>query len=68
MGLEKEFFGYVMECDSCSNFINLDTYEDFNGAIAMAKDHGWKMEKVDDEWIHTCPVCAEKRRHLEGDG
>jgi len=64
--IEKEFFGYVIECDWCSNFLNCDTYEDFRGAIDMAKDKGWKIRKDEDgEWIHICPVCAEKERGRE---
>ena len=59
--IEKEFFGFVIECDSCSNFLNCDVYDDFYSAIHMAKDEGWKITKDEDgEWIHTCPVCAEK--------
>jgi hypothetical protein len=26
----------------------------------MAKDNGWKIRKVDGEWIHLCSICAEK--------
>ena len=60
MTLEKDTFGFVMECDSCSNYISLDTDEWFQEAIAMAKDYGWKIRKIDDEWVHVCPVCVEK--------
>lgn len=59
--IEKEFFGFVINCDECSNYLNCDVYEDFGGAIQMAKDEGWKIRKIDGEWQHFCPVCAEKK-------
>jgi len=60
--ITKEFFGFIIDCDKCSNFLNCDTYEDFRGAIDMAKDEGWKITKDEEgDWIHLCPICAEKR-------
>ena len=60
MSIERAFFGYVIDCDFCPNFLNCDT-EFFRDAIDMAKGDGWKMRKQDDEWIHICPVCVEKK-------
>ena len=62
MSIEKAFFGYVVDCDYCSEFLNCDVYDDFKSAIDMVKDKGWKIRKEDDEWVHICPVCAEKRK------
>ena len=60
--IEKEFLDYVIECDSCSNYLNCDADEDFQEAIDMAKDKGWKIGKDGGgKWIDICPVCAEKK-------
>ena len=59
MTLENVIFGFVMECDFCSEYIDLDT-DDFQEAIDMAKDYGWKIRKVDGEWVHVCPACVDK--------
>ena len=58
--IKKESFGYVINCDKCSNYLTCDDYDDFQLAIQKAKYNDWKIRKIDDEWIHLCPVCAEK--------
>ena len=59
--IEKEFFGFVVECDSCSNYLNCDVEDDFKEAVDMAKDKGWKVKKDQEgDWVHICPVCASK--------
>jgi len=59
--IEKEFFGYVINCDKCSNYLNCDVYDDFQGAIDLAKEKGWKIRKdKNGDWEHICPVCYQK--------
>lgn len=62
--IEKEFFGFIISCDKCSNYLNCDTgTDDFQGAINMAKGRGWRMRKdKDDDWEHICPVCYQKEK------
>lgn len=41
--------------------------EEFEGtwdeALHRAKQAGWKTERHDDEWIHTCSDCQDFNRH-----
>ena len=62
MTIEKEFFGFVVECDRCSYYENFDT-EDFHFVIDELKQSGWKIKKDKyDNWEHICPDCQEKRK------
>ena len=59
--IEKEFFGYVINCDKCSNYYNCECSDDFLEAVDMAKKQGWKIRKdKNDDWEHICPVCYQK--------
>lgn len=43
-------------CDSCGEVD--DTHcENFSGALAKVKSHGWAIRKVDDDWVHLCSDC-----------
>ena len=55
---QTPFEGYAMHCDFCSDYEEFDT-EDFQQMITDAKELGWKMLKVDNEWAHKCPSCVE---------
>ena len=62
MSIEKEWFGFVVNCDGCSDYYTHDIPEDFIGAIDAVKSYGWKMRKDDDgAWEHFCPECAKAR-------
>ncbi len=46
-------------CDGCNEeddgeFFSLKTF------ITELKAKGWKIQKLNDEWEHYCPVCAEE--------
>lgn len=44
-----------MTCDECGTE---DSHSgDFKESVQQFRDDGWIVEKVDDEWIYTCPDC-----------
>ena len=55
MTIEREGIGFIVECDKCSNYFNVDS-EFFQDAVDELKREGWKIRKDEnDEWIHICP-------------
>ena len=56
--IEKNWYGYALQCDCCSNCI--DDFVDFQEAVDYKKAHGWKSAKIGDEWIDKCPDCLKK--------
>lgn len=60
------FMGFDIECDTCGETEYLDfDWEDFQGAIAEAKQRGWKSYKnKDGEWCHKCLTCQDKAAGL----
>lgn len=48
----------TVECDVCGDILETDT-KDFYEAIQIAKREDWLIRKIDNEWTHTCPDCAE---------
>lgn len=59
--IERNEFGYTIDCDKCPNYHNHDS-EFFQSAIDEIKELGWKIRKTNDEWEHICPVCAEAKQ------
>lgn len=51
----------VFECDACPEELETEC-DDFQEALAVFKRDGWRVEKVGDEWVHTCPSCADDER------
>ena len=49
----------VIECDVCDETFTGDSNE-WREVWPQAKRIGWRAEKDGDEWIHTCPGCAEE--------
>ncbi|MFI5113527.1 MAG: hypothetical protein ACHP7J_00180 [Terriglobales bacterium] len=57
--LKKHKGELAVECDECGTEAFGGT-ADFQQFIQDIKDQGWKIRKVDDEWVHKCPSCAEE--------
>ena len=60
--LDRQHGRLVIECDSCGDLYEGDGAEDaspafFDAFIAGAKQEGWKMQPVGNDWVHTCPAC-----------
>ena len=58
------FTGFDIDCDKCGQSQYLDyNWDNFQGAIAEAKESGWRIFKDEhEEWIHICRDCQEKSR------
>lgn len=48
----------VINCDECGESEEYFA-EDFYDFIAIAKNQGWRIKKVNDEWQHFCENCSE---------
>lgn len=61
MTIERERYDgpISLVCDGVKCHEYLDTHcEVFSGALAKAKARGWKVRKVNGEWLHFCSDCA----------
>ena len=60
MTIERERYDgpitFLCDGDRCHEFDETHC-ENFAGALAKAKAHGWVVRKVGDEWQHLCPDC-----------
>lgn len=57
MGVDRSFGDIVFRCDACGE--ELETNEsDFSEALRELRRAGWKAEKVDGYWEHTCDACG----------
>lgn len=60
MSIERERYGapIVFRCDGkhCHEFEETHC-EEFSGALAKVKSHGWAVLKFGGEWLHLCPDC-----------
>ena len=52
--ITKEYGKHILVCDDCLKEVELDSW---NESLKYAKDNGWKTEKIDGEWTHTCDEC-----------
>ncbi|HTU18527.1 MAG TPA: hypothetical protein VMG10_10745 [Gemmataceae bacterium] len=46
----------VAVCNDCSSEQYGGTLE-FRPFVAQLRSDGWRIDKVDGEWHHTCPEC-----------
>ena len=46
-----------LECDDCGAEFWGGTL-DFREMLDEAKAEGWRVEKLEGEWVHRCPYCA----------
>lgn len=58
MSIERVGQVITFQCDTCPDAFDPDS-TDFAEAWAEAKENGWRATKVDGEWMHSCPDCAE---------
>lgn len=57
--IEKTRNGWEVTCDSCPDFMEFERPEfTFSSMIDSIKERGWRIEKLDSEWIHTCAGCV----------
>jgi len=56
--IEKNGYGYELQCDCCSNYV--DDFIDFQEAVDYKKANGWRSEKIGNDWIDKCPNCIRK--------
>jgi hypothetical protein len=47
----------IISCDECGES---EEYlaDDFYDFITIAKNEGWRIKKIDDEWQHFCENCV----------
>ena len=55
-GAAALYFG-TASCDHCC--IQEEFDGDFDEIVRQMKENGWKIRKVDDDWLHFCPACVE---------
>ena len=66
MSIEKQEWGFYINCDGCSEYYMHDIEGDFLGAILAVKEIGWRLRKdKDGNWEHFCPMCVDKGKHQE---
>jgi Fe2+ or Zn2+ uptake regulation protein len=44
-------------CDECGEILDTDT-DDFDEARGILRSERWKTKKIDKDWVHFCPGCA----------
>lgn len=53
--IERQHDQVAITCDTCP--MSTELFDDFDHLVREAKSNGWRFEKVDGEWTHTCPDC-----------
>ena len=58
MTIERERFGGPIAfcCDECGE-VDETHCENFDGALAKVRSHGWVARKDGDDWFHYCGDC-----------
>lgn len=46
-----------VECNGCNDMHELQDSATFLTAVDEIKNEGWRIDKVDDEWVHICTDC-----------
>lgn len=52
---DNTFETMEVECDKCSHQEELEG--DYMSCIEEMKSNGWKIKKLNDEWVHYCTEC-----------
>lgn len=58
MSIDRPNYGGPLTfcCDECGEVE--DTHcQEFSGAFAKLKSHGWTARKVGEDWLHYCRDC-----------
>lgn len=58
MAILNEGRKVIVDCDSCSAQFSGEIDEDFGEVLAAARREGWKVARIDDQWLHGCPKCG----------
>ena len=54
MSIQKDYGKYILQCDTCPEAEEFDSWE---AANAYRKAAGWKIWNFKSEWLHFCPEC-----------
>lgn len=55
---------FEINCDGCTNNLDVDSDGDWSEMIMQLKERGWKIEKnTGGEYYHYCPTCRMTGRH-----
>ena len=54
--IDRQGGDIIFECDSCAEVLESGT-SNFDSAWNAAKRIGWRVKKIGNEWVHTCPEC-----------
>ena len=57
--LDRQHGKFQFECDGCGDVLATDE-RDFAEARAAFTNAGWLARKWGQDWIHSCPECANK--------
>ena len=49
---------YHLVCDNCEEEAE-ETFNSFVEAVDYRRANGWKVQKVKDGWVDTCPECLK---------
>jgi len=56
--ISKEYGKCILSCDICGEQTG-EEYESFQDALDAREDFGWKIKRVEGEWLDICPDCIE---------
>lgn len=54
--IDRQHGHIIIECDACDETYEGDS-DDWSEVWPAAKREGWRVRKIADEWVHTCPGC-----------
>jgi hypothetical protein len=55
--IDRQKNNIIFQCDTCSEILETEQ-DDFHSAWNMAKREGWRVKKIETEWVHACPNCG----------
>ena len=60
MTIESKRGSYVVHCDFCTEFLEIEV-EKFDNFLKEMRGLYWKtLKNSEGEWVNKCPVCQEK--------
>jgi hypothetical protein len=59
--IDRQHGEVVFECDACDETLEPGAPE-WGEAMDHFRHHGWRAEKVGDEWTHLCPGCQRRAK------
>lgn len=61
--IDRQHGEILFECDACPETIETGESE-WNDAMRLFRNEGWRAEKVGEDWIHLCPKCQRRPVHV----